>query len=198
MGEDHTTGGDLEIVVAGPDRWRDLENLFGPNGAYSGCWCMYLRVTSSEFAENCAGGGAANRKALKALVEKDREPGLLAYRDGRPVGWVAVAPREEYGRVLRSPIHKPIDDEGPVWSITCFYVAKDARGEGVADALLAAAVAHARARGAKLVEGYPSEVGERRKSAADVWRGVPVQFERAGFEVAARRKPARPIMRRRV
>ena len=102
------------------------------------------------------------------------------------------------GRILRSPVHKPIDDEGPVWSITCFYVAKDARGEGTADALLEAAVAHARAGGAKLVEGYPSELGDRRRPAADVWRGAPAQFERSGFQVAARRKPARPIMRRRV
>ncbi len=96
--------------------------------------------------------------------------------------------------MLRSPIHKPIDAESGVYSITCFFVSKDARGAGVADALLKAAVAFAEERGARLVEAYPSEV-ENRRAAADVWRGTSVQFSRAGFEVAGRRKPARPIMR---
>jgi GNAT superfamily N-acetyltransferase len=157
---------------------------------------MFLRTGSRDFNENCAGGGAANRGALKAIVERNDQPGLLAYRDGVAVGWVAVAPREEYGRVMRSPIHKPIDDEGPVYSISCFFVAKGARGEGVADALLEAAMEFARKKGARLIEAYPSDVGATRRPAADMWRGAVGQFERAGFEVAARRKPARPIMRK--
>ena len=98
--------------------------------------------------------------------------------------------------MLRSPIHKPIDDAGPVFSISCFFVAKDARGDGVADRLLEAALAYARKKGARLVEAYPSDAGLERRPAADVWRGTVGQFERAGFEVVMRRKPARPIMRR--
>lgn len=185
----------LVIKPATAERWRDLETLFGPNGAYSGCWCMFLRIESKAFNENCAGGGAANKAALKELVEAGAEPGLLAYRGDDAVGWVAVAPREAYGRVLRSPIHKPIDDAGPVYSISCFFVAKDARGEGVADRLLEAALGYAGKKGARLVEAYPSDVGDKRRPAAEVWRGAVEQFERAGFEVVRRRKPARPIMR---
>lgn len=186
----------LTVKPATRERWQDLETLFGPSGAYSGCWCMFLRTGSKAFNENCAGGGAANKAALKDLVEAGEEPGLLAYRNGEAVGWVAVAPREAYSRVLRSPIHKPIDDAGPVFSISCFFVAKDARGDGVADKMLEAALAYARKKGAGLVEAYPSDVGDRRRPAADVWRGTVNQFERAGFEVVMRRKPARPIMRR--
>ena len=186
----------LRIRPVSAERWQDLATLFGPNGAYSGCWCMFLRIPSKVFDENCAGGGAANREALEALVKSGAEPGLIAYRAGEPVGWVAVAPREDYGRVLRSPIHKPIDDAGPVFSISCFFVAKSARGEGVANALLEAAVTFARESGAKLIEAYPNDVGDERCPAAEMWRGSVTQFERAGFEVAARRKPARPILRR--
>ena len=184
----------LTIHPATPSRWPDLERLFGPNGAYSGCWCMFLRIDSKTFDANCAGGGAANRDALKTLVEGGSRPGLLAYRQRQPVGWVAVAPRSEYGRVLRSPIHRPVDDAVGVYAISCFFVARGVRGEGIADALLEAAVDFARRRGARLLEAYPGETSGR-QPAAQMWRGSVAQFERVGFEVVARRKPARPIMR---
>ncbi|MEJ2089448.1 MAG: GNAT family N-acetyltransferase, partial [Gammaproteobacteria bacterium] len=71
----------LTIRPVTPSRWADLESLFGPSGAYSGCWCMYLRVPSKTFDKNCVGGGAANRKALKAIVERNDQPGLIAYRN---------------------------------------------------------------------------------------------------------------------
>ena len=104
-------------------------------------------------------------------------------------------PREAYGRVLRSPIHKPVDELTGVYSISCFYIARGARGAGVADALLSAAVEHARTRGASAVEAYPRDVGDERPPAADMWRGSLAQFERAGFEILVRRRPARPIVR---
>jgi ribosomal protein S18 acetylase RimI-like enzyme len=178
-----------------PERWDDLVALFGPSGAYSGCWCMYLRESAKEFEENCPNGGAGNKARLGAIVEDGREPGLLAYDGTRPVGWVSVSPRDDYVRVLRSPVHKPIDDVDGVWSVACFFIAKEARGQHVADALLAAAVEHATQRGARVIEGYPIDAGDERRPSAEMWRGSVAQFERAGFEVVARRKPARPIVR---
>src|SRR5512139_1051215 len=109
------------------DRWQDLVDLFGPSGAYSGCWCMFLRGTSAEFAANCRNGGAGNRRRLQRIVQRGAEPGLLAYRGDRAVGWVSVGPREHYPRVLRSPVHRPVDDVSGVWSIACFFIAADAR-----------------------------------------------------------------------
>ena len=177
-------------------RWPDLVTLFGRNGAYSGCWCMFLRESSREFEANCPNGGAANKLLLEEIVREGPAPGLLAYRDDRPIGWVSVSPREDYPRVLRSPVHKPADDETGVWSIACFYIARDVRGQGVADALLRAAEQHARARGARVVEAYPTDTGTTRKQPAEMWRGSLSQFEQAGFEVVVRRKPARPIVRK--
>ncbi len=188
----------LSIVSATPARWADLEALFGPNGAYSGCWCSFLRQSSKDFERNCPNGGPANRQLLADIVQRGDEPGLLAYRDNVPVGWVALGPRDTYPRILRSPLHKPIDDADDVYAVTCFYIAAAARGAGVADALLDAAVQFARRRGAALLEAYPSDLQGRRVAAADAWRGTLAQFERAGFEVVARRKPARPIVRLRL
>ena len=145
----------IAVHPATSERWADLVELFerrGPRGGHRnvpayGCWCMYWRDRS-------LGHGTPKKRALGALVRGGHEPGLIAYADGSPVGWVAVAPREEYAALLRSPQYRPRDDDADVWSITCFTVDKDARHAGVAGALLDAAVAHARRRGAAWVEGY--------------------------------------------
>ena len=180
----------LEVHPVTPDRWDDLVALFGERGAYDGCWCTWWRQTSSEYSAN---RGEGNRAILCDLVERGDEPGLLAYLDGRPVGWVSVGPREVFGRLQRSPKLKSVD-ERPAWAIVCFYVDRDARNAGVGRALLDAAVDHVRARGGDLVEGYPVDPG-RRFDAAATFTGTTGMFERARFTEAARRG-GRAIVRR--
>ncbi len=181
----------LQVHPLTPERWEDLEALFGPRGAVGGCWCMWWRQTAREFEHNA---GEANRRALRGLAEAGRAPGLLAYRAGRAVGWVSVAPREEFGRLERSPNLRRVD-EAPVWSVVCFYVARDERRTGTGSALLRAAVEHAAAYGARCVEGYPVDTGAGRSRAGDIYTGVLSTFLDAGFREVARRSPKRPIVR---
>ncbi len=115
-----------------PDRWADLETLFGPRGAMGGCWCMWWRVKRSEFEQQ---QGEGNRLALKALVNGGTVPGLLAYDGDQPVGWVSVAPREAFGVLQRSRTLKPVDAQ-PVWSVVCFFIHKDYRSQGMSSHLL--------------------------------------------------------------
>ncbi|RPI22724.1 MAG: GNAT family N-acetyltransferase [Chloroflexota bacterium] len=182
---------DLQIHPLTPGRWQDLEALFGPRGAYGGCWCMWWRLTRSQFDQN---RGENNRTALKEIVDSGRPPGLLAYLDGKPVAWCALAPREDYSALERSRVLKPVDDQ-PVWSITCFYVAKSYRRKGLTVSLLKAAVEYAASLGAAIVEGYPTE--PRKESAADpyVYTGLASAFRKAGFVEVLRRSETRPIMR---
>jgi GNAT superfamily N-acetyltransferase len=184
-------GVSLEVLPVTPDRWDDVADLAGERGFTSGCWCMWWRVTSKEFEER---HGAGLRQDFRELVAAGPEPGLLAYVDGRPVGWVAVAPRDEYPRLERSPKLRRLDDR-PVWSITCFTIDRQHRRQGVAAALLDAAVDFARQRGADVVEAYPIDTGGGKRSSADLYTGTLAMFERAGFEEVARRG-GRPIVRR--
>jgi GNAT superfamily N-acetyltransferase len=190
-------GKGLVVHPATADRWPDVQDLFGANGAYSGCWCTFYRLTGREFSKAAGGGGHGAKAMLHDLVASGPAPGLLAYRDGTPVGWCALAPRDEYGRVTRSPLVKPIDpDDTGVWSITCFFVHKAHRHSGVAETLLGAAVAHAAAHGARAVEGYPVEPGHDR--AADLYPGTVGMFKRAGFDDVRRTTPRRVVLRRMV
>lgn len=182
----------MEVHPVTPDRWDDLVHLFGEDrGAYSGCWCMWWRLTAAEHERD---RGPANRRALRRLVDAGRVPGLLAYAGGVPVGWVSVAPREEFGRLQRSRVLGSVDD-APVWSIVCFYIHRRHRRGGVGRALLRAAVVHAAASGARIVEGYPVDPTGRKKAASELYTGVPSIFEEAGFREVARRSPTRPVMR---
>src|SRR5439155_21583274 len=96
----------VKVLPVTPSRWKDLVELFGwDRGAYSGCWCMWFRITQQEFSKGAPRGGAGgNRAAMKKLVASGKVPGLLGYLDGKPVGWLAVAPRGVFGRVGRSPV----------------------------------------------------------------------------------------------
>jgi len=63
-----------------------------------------------------------NRSALKRLVDNGVVPGLLGYRDGKPIAWLSLGPREQYAKLAKSPVMKAVDDK-PVWSVVCFYTA---------------------------------------------------------------------------
>ncbi len=194
-----TSGGgrsDPELAFAPltAERWADLEELFGPRGACGGCWCMSWRLARREFER---GKGDGNRRAFRAIVRSGAEPGVLAYRGGEPVGWCAVAPREHYPALGRSRILAPVD-ERPVWSISCLFVARAARRAGVSVRLIRAAVEHAAAHGAAVVEAYPVEPYETNMPAAFAWTGTVSAFRKAGFREVLRRSRTRPIMRQEV
>ena len=182
---------DLEFYPVTPDRWNDLETLFGPRGACGGCWCTYWRMRRSEF-EQLKGEG--NRQFLKSIVDSGEVPGLLAYHAGKPVGWVSLEPRPAFPALERSRILKPVDEKS-VWSVVCFFVAKGYRRKGMTVALLKAAVEYARQQGAEIVEGYPVEPKQGSVPDPFVYTGLASAFRQAGFEEVLRRSETRPIMR---
>ena len=131
---------------------------------------------------------------MKAIVESGEVPGILSYRGGSPVRWCSVAPREKYKSLERSPVLKMQDDTA-VWSVVCFFVAKSARGQGVAQELIRGAVEYVRRQGGKVVEAYPTLPGSGSLAPASIYMGVPAIFERAGFVECARPSRGKAIMR---
>lgn len=174
-----------------PGRWNDFEQLFGERGACGGCWCMTWRVKKAVFDKQ---KGAGNKKAMQKIVTKGREPGIIAYYRGKPIGWCAVAPREEFIRLEGSRILAPVDDR-KVWSITCFFISKEFRRQGLSSELLKGVIKYCRKKKIKILEAYPAEPYAENIPAAFAWTGIPSAFLKAGFEEVARRSKTRPIMR---
>lgn len=174
-----------------PGRWPDFERLFGLRGAYGGCWCMWWRCKRADFSRN---GNTGNRQAMKDIVEGGEIPGLLAYHDNEPVGWVAVAPRQDYGPLNRSPVLKRVDDQ-PVWSLVCLFVDAAWQGRGVGLALIEGAIAHVRAQGGRTVEAYPTVPRSQRLPEMHAFMGTPEMFSRLGFVEIKRASAAKMIMR---
>jgi GNAT superfamily N-acetyltransferase len=171
--------------------WPDMQALFSEKGEQRGCWCMYWRITRSEFGRN---GGEGNRQAMAALIAAGHVPGILGYAGGRPIAWCAVAPRVDFPVLDRSPTLKRVDDT-PAWSITCFFISRPYRGQGLSTPLIAAAVAYARQNGARIVEAYPIVPAYVGSADAGRYTGLLSTFLKAGFRLAVQRSPRRPIVR---
>jgi GNAT superfamily N-acetyltransferase len=174
----------LDVRPVTPALWPALEDLFGKPGASNGCWCMYWRI-GGRYRDRPR---EQNRDALKRIVTDGPPPGLLAFEGETAVGWCQVTPRSDLPWLEQSWWLERVD-ERPVWSISCFFVRRGFRHRGVTAALIDAAVKLARRAGAPAVEAYPSE-------ASGAYTGYVSTFARAGFVEVARRRGARPILRR--
>ncbi len=179
----------LTIRPVTPDLWPALEDLFGEHGASNGCWCMYWRIGSTYHKRP----RWQNKKALREVVRGGPPPGLLAFDGDVPVGWCQLTPRDALPWLNRARLLTRVDDL-PVWSISCFYVRRGYRKQGVMAALIAAALKVAKRANAPALEAYPVDT-EQPKSTSNVFTGIASTFVHAGFETVARRVPHRPIMR---
>ena len=177
--------------------WSDTQTVFGTRGDPARCWCQFYKITNAQWQE---GDNAKRESELCQQVRNDTvAPGLVAYLGDEPVGWVAVEPRPHYptalrGRVIKTGSSEPLGDES-VWAIVCFVVRVGYRRRGLALHLLRAAVEHARANGARVIEGYPVEVVDnQRAGSATLYHGTVSLFSAAGFTIDSRPLPGRALM----
>jgi GNAT superfamily N-acetyltransferase len=187
----------LEIHPATPDRLDDLAELFATGPATRGCWCMWFLKPDREVRAGWNNGG--NRRAFEEVAQTADPPlGLIAYDDGVPAGWLATGPRSRYPRAT-GPRTKILADRDPaehddVWLLPCFFVRVGHRRKGITAALLAAAVEHAEAAGAKAVEGFP--IADAYPKSQDDFVGKQRRFVDCGFECVAEPSPRRVVMRK--
>ena len=181
-------------LPATSDNWSDLVSIFGKRGGRDGCWCMRWRMPREQFEKQ---KGERNRRALESGITLGKIKGVVGYVNGAPAAWCSLGPRSEFTELGESDLLAPVDDK-PVWSISCLFVAKSFRRQGINDLLLAAVVEYAGQQGAKIVEGYPLSPGSPKVPLAAAWTGFETVFIRGDFVEIARRVPMRPIYRREI
>jgi GNAT superfamily N-acetyltransferase len=180
------------VAVRPVDRqlWPALEDLFGRGGASNGCWCMYW-ILGAEYHHRPR---QKNKQALRRAATDGPAPGLLALDEaGQALGWCRLTPRVELAWLNRRRDLAPVDDI-PVWSLPCFYIRRNARGQAIMASLIDAAVQHAHDAGAPTLEAYPIDTSVP-GSTRNIFPGTVTAFRQAGFTEIARRQPDRPIMR---
>ena len=168
-------------------RWPDMERLFESRGGPKNCRCMVWRATAEEARRT---DGASRKAAMQHRVAAGVPVGILGYVDGEPVAWCSIAPRTTY-RPLGG-VDDPAEDAATVWSLACFFVKRDLRGSGITKRLIEEAVAHARRRGATVVEAYPVDPD----SPSYRFMGFVSSFAAAGFHEVGRAGTRRHVMRR--
>jgi len=172
----------IDVHSVTPKRWDDVADLFtrkGPRGGTpqtDGCWCQFWRLRGKAWWD---GHGAGHRRRLREEIRGRAASALLAYVDGHPVGWCRMGARETFDRLEHSSKLARVDDQD-VLSVVCFYVHPSSKRQGVASALLEAAIDRARTQGARVVEAYPVREGHMN---IDAYTGYLPMFLSSGFEV---------------
>ncbi|HET6558920.1 MAG TPA: GNAT family N-acetyltransferase [Prolixibacteraceae bacterium] len=172
--------------------WVKFVQLFGSKGACGNGWCMYYRLSKTEFLEGKAEGG--NKDAMHTLVMEGKPIGILAFYEGQPIAWCAFAPREHFIKLEKSRVHKRIDDQ-PVWSIPCFFIDKAFRRQGISVQLLKGLINYAKENNIPVIEAYPTIPTTPHIPDSFAWIGLYKSFERAGFEIVDRTSKNRPMVR---
>ncbi|MGW1342571.1 GNAT family N-acetyltransferase [Kribbella sp. NPDC002412] len=183
----------VEVRAAGPDSWQDVAAVMGERGDPARCFCQYFRLRGKQWN---AATQQSNRSDLrKQVCHGEVPPGVLAYDDGAPVGWCAVAPRTAYPRVVASPNWRT--DQPDAWVITCFVVPVGHRRQGIAGELALGATDFAQSYGASAVEACAVDVEEvDRTSSADLYRGPLTVYLTAGFTEISRTNPRWVLVRK--
>jgi GNAT superfamily N-acetyltransferase len=174
--------GEIKVEDVTADRVADYQAFFDHDAfrdypQWQSCYCMetHRTQTDEEWAVRTAGD---NRRDMSRGIEEGKVTALLAYIDGKPVGWC------NYGETTRlnGVMHRfglNVAEQQGVGSLSCFVIAAPYRRHGVATALLESALDRLRARGARVAEGYPSRSQDSPQSN---YRGPLQMFLRAGFE----------------
>jgi len=165
--------------------WTDFARLFEERGGPKSCWCMVWRASSAE--AKCKDG--SNRRAqIKSRVDGGIPIGLIGYMGDQPVAWCSIAPRETY-RPLGGPAADLATER--IWSLACLFIKRDHRGKGLTAELITAAIAHAKAHKATIVEAYPVDAD----SPSYRFMGFVDAFASAGFREVGRAGQRRHVMR---
>ena len=167
---------DFTIKTLSQSTWPDFAALVERhNGVWGGCWCLEFHPEGKE-------RGAHRRAQKENRVRQGTAHAALVYDGGNCIGWCQFGAPEELPRIKHLRVYSEGSFEVPRWRITCFFVDKAYRGQGVSSAALAGALEEIARLGGGTVESYPEDVTGRNVSASFLYNSRLSMFERQGFE----------------
>ncbi len=192
----------IRIVPANEASWEDVQTVFGTRGDPARCQCQWFRTPAAQWRSLLPEERAWRHREQVGCddPEAGETSGLVAYLDGEPAGWCALAPRSVYlhlrtKRVPWAGRDEDVEDPG-VWAVTCFVTRAGFRRRGVSRVLAAASVDFARERGARALEAYPMVIKPGEEiSWGELYVGARDSFVAAGFTEVSRPTVRRVVMR---
>ena len=181
------------IRELGRATWPDFVRIMEKhNGVWGGCWCVAYHLKPSE-----SNTTATSRRAHKEkLVRANRSHAALVYDGADVVGWCQFGPPAELP--ARMGGFRKLGKAAPDWRLTCFFVDRDRRREGIAEAALAGALRIIATKGGGTVDGYPIATGGKPYSSSFLFGGTESMFAEAGFRPLGSLGTSKRVMRRAV
>lgn len=161
-----------------PATWPAFARLVEKhNGIFGGCWCIafHLRPGESKL-------GAARYRAMKEQrVREGTTHAALVFDGGEAVGWCQFGSPQELPNIRSRAAYEEGASRPADWRITCFFIDRERRGEGIANFALDGAVAEIARLGGGRVEAYPEDCSDRKVSRSFLCSGTLGMFQKAGF-----------------
>ena len=185
----------LTSAPLSPATWPEFARLVEKHdGIFGGCWCISFHL---EPGENKQWAGRY-RELKEARVREGRAHAALVFDGPEAVGWCQFGPTPELPNIRSRKEYEHGLGKLPDWRITCFFIDRERRGEGVASFALREAVRYIARAGGGTVEGYPEDYTGERTSNSFLCSGTLGMFEKAGFKKARKIAMRRWVVARRV
>lgn len=179
-----------------PTLWNDFETLFlRDKGTHASCFCVYNRITMGEYIQSTA---EWRRAKSKEWVLSGEATGILVYEEDVPVAWCQYGKASEFGAFDRRKDYLALnlpDEFRPAWRITCLFVTKSRRGQGLSGKALDAALLEIAKAGGGIVEVFVLKNPKREKIE---FTGSVEMYQRRGFSYVAPIGSTTHLMRRNV
>jgi GNAT superfamily N-acetyltransferase len=181
----------FEVRALGNQTWTDFVRVMEKhNGVWGGCWCVAFHPT-----EGGSHATTETRRAYKErLVRVGRSHAALVYAGTDIAGWCQFGPPAELPARMGS--FRRLGAEPPDWRITCFFVDRDHRRQGVAETALSGALRMIAAAGGGTVDGYPIATRGNAYSSSFLWGGTESMFAAAGFGTLGALGSSKLVMRK--
>jgi GNAT superfamily N-acetyltransferase len=148
------------------------------NGIFGGCWCISFHLGPGEGKR----GAAAYRAMKEERVREGTAHAALVFDGPRAVGWCQFGSPAELPNIRSRKAYEEGLGRPPDWRITCFFIDRERRGEGIAPFALREALREIARLGGGTVEAYPEDVTGRKVSRSFLCSGTLGMFEKEGFE----------------
>ena len=144
------------------------------NGVYGGCWCI-------GYHPECAEGNQLSRGQGGRVRTGRAHAALVIDENGAAQGWCQYGSPEELPGIKHRREYDKDPPPLPDWRITCIFVDKRHRGQGIARAGLEGALDQIARLGGGLVEAIPEVTAGREAQGRFLFSATVELFEQYGF-----------------